>query len=250
MLALSVIALLATRQAVPPHLTEARRLVEAVRAEETSYRHNDSVVIWPGEGKPAECRTDCSGLWDALIPRAYPPVTTERLQAWLGKKRPRAEDYFAVMKDQTGFRLRKKIADIQPGDFIAIKYEAGADNTGHTMIVDAAPGPIAATAPLVEKTSQYSVLVIDVTSTPHGPTDSRGKGTGLGRGTIRLYANPDGTLAGHAWSLSPKSKFRPMSLRPIQVGEIDPTTIPRIEQSPLLVFLAARKTWLRLLGGV
>ncbi len=237
---LPLIVLLALRQTPPLHLAEARRLVDAVKPAETSYRHKDSVVSWPEGGSPAECRTDCSGLWNALIPRAYPQITTERLDAWLGKKRPQAEDYFAAMKDQSGFHLRTKIADVRPGDFIAIKYETGADNTGHTMIVDAPPAPITATAPVVDKTAQYSVLVIDVTSTPHGPSDSRGERTGLGRGTIRLYANADGTFAGHAWSLSPKSKFRPISLRPILIGEIDPATIPKIEASSPSSFFSRR----------
>lgn len=230
MLALNLIALVVFRQTIPTHLVLARQLADAIQPDQTSYRHNSATVTWPEGGAPAECRTDCSGLWNALIPRAYPQITTERLDAWLGKKRPRAEDFFAVMKDQSGFHLRGKIADIHPGDFIAIKYEEGAENTGHTMIVDSAPSAIDAVAPIVDKTNQYSMLVIDVTSTPHGSSDSRGKGTGLGRGTIRLYANPDGTFAGHAWSLSAQSKFRPVSLRPILVGEIDPATIPKIEK--------------------
>jgi hypothetical protein len=210
-------------QAPPRHLQMARDLVAVIKPEQTSYRHDDTLVTWPEGLTKAECRTDCSGFWNVLITRAYPSVTTERLEGWLGKKRPRAEDYFAVMHDEKGFRLRKRVRDILAGDFIAIRYEKGAGNTGHTMIVDELPKLIDPVA------HRYSVLILDATSSPHGAGDSRGKGTGLGRGTIRLDANADGTFLGHAWSLSPKAVFRPMSLRPMLIGEFDISTVPRIE---------------------
>lgn len=233
MVVASLFLLLLRQAAVPPHLQAARDLVAAVRPETTSYQHKGRIVVWPDSGKEAECRTDCSGFWNALIPRAYPEVSTARLAAWLGKKHPQAEDYFQAMESGVGFHVKKRVDDIRPGDFIAIKYEPGAENTGHAVIVDEMPQRIDARAPTVDGTTQYTVLVIDVTSTPHGVGDSRGKGAGLGQGRIRLYANSDGTFAGHAWSLSAKSQYRPMSLRPMSVAEIDLSAIPK-SSSPIV----------------
>lgn len=215
--------------AVPVHLQLARDFASVIQPQDTGYRHKNEEVVWPGTGAVSKCFTDCSGFWNALIPRAYPSVTTERIEAWTGRARPRAEDWFAVMQDGKGFQIRKKVGEIRAGDFVAIRYERGAENTGHTLLVDLQPQPIPGNAPMIDATSQYSVRVIDVTSTPHGAGDSRGKAAGLGVGVIRFYANADGTLAGHCWSLSGKSQFRPISLRPIVVGGLDPSGIPKIE---------------------
>ncbi len=221
---LAALSVLAGKE--PPHLTEAKALFAAVTDATTAYRHSQAEVTWLGSSEKAACVTDCSGFWNALIPHAYPQLTPERMKAWLGNDRPRAEDYWQALSDRRGFLVRSKVQDVAAGDFVAVKYEKGADNSGHTMIAMATPAPSAPSSPVVEGLSQWALAIIDVTSTPHGAGDSRGKRSGLGQGTVRLYSHADGTLAGYCWSLSTKSQFRPMSQRPVLIGALDLSSIP------------------------
>ncbi len=212
---------------MPPHLTLAREMAAAVSGETTSYRHKRETFVWPGQGRTAECRTDCSGFWNALLPKSYPAITPGVLQSWLKRRRPTASDYYDAIKGHRGFLSCDRIVDLKPGTFIAIKYEKGSGNTGHTFLVDESPHLISAQPPTEPDTTQYSVHILDVTSTPHGEGDTR-SGTGLGLGYLRIYVNSDGTFAGHCWSMSPKCVYMPMGRRPMAAGTIDISQIVKL----------------------
>jgi hypothetical protein len=56
--------------------------------------------------------------------------------------------------------------------------------------------------PIVADTLQWTIDVVDSSSSYHGPTDTRyDHPGGIGEGVFRLYTNLDGTVAGYTWSL-------------------------------------------------
>ncbi len=222
---LSSLAVARTADPVPDHLTEATRLVDVLKPEQTEYRHRPSVMHWPDEKEGSECRTDCSGFVDLLLRHTYPWATKEWLETTIGKKRPLAGDYYDAIQGHHGFDPVENVADVAPGDFIVMKYPVDSDNTGHIMLVSAKPTPRRAVGPLQDGTKQYDVAVIDETSVPHGKTDSRYEGPGvknggLGRGTFRLYTDMDGKFAGYAWSATATNKFYGPDTRPMIVGRL------------------------------
>ncbi len=209
----------------PPHLREAVRLADAIKPEQTEYRHRPSLVHWPEDSGGAECRTDCSGFVDLLLRHSYSWISREWLENQTGKKRPLAGDLYDAIQGHKGFDPVGRIADVLPGDFIVMKYPVDSDNTGHAMLIESLPKKHAATEPLEPKTEQWEVAVIDETSSPHGSTDSRYQGPGiknggLGRGTFRIYTNPDGTFDGYTWSPGPKNKFYGPDTRPMVIARL------------------------------
>jgi hypothetical protein len=224
-------ALLAQR-ALPKHLEEAQELVKHLGLTETEYRHKDTVVRWKGlDGAIRyEARTDCSGFIDALLEHSY-GLTRADFKKWTGRARPLANTYYAVIDQGKGFTKVDKVQDIQPGDILAIRYPAGADDTGHVLLVSRAPLRRAASAPLEAGADQWELQVIDCTRSGHGKTDTRYKpdGTftgGVGAGTFRLYTDKAGKFAGHTWSTAAKSEYRSQRDRPIVAGRFDPKFRP------------------------
>ena len=214
-------------------LAWAIRLVKELKPDATSYTHDDPVVRWEGGdgGKAAECRTDCSGLLDALLKQSY-GYTEDAFKDWLGRKRPLAKTYHDAIVDGNRFKRIEHIGDVKPGDVIAIKYKAddpenkGGD-TGHVMIVMERPIAHGISKPVQEGTDQWAVAVIDESRSYHGPTDSRylasGKdGSGAGRGVFRLYTDKEGSFVGHAWSLSKVSEYHDQDDRHLVIGRLEP----------------------------
>jgi hypothetical protein len=93
------------------------------------------------------------------------------------------------------------------------------------MLVDAPPQPRVATAPLLPGTRQYAVTVIDSSHSVHGLADTRGSptrhGTGVGRGTFRLYADSAGKIVASAWSVLAGSRLSDARVRKLAVGRVD-----------------------------
>ncbi|MHC5832760.1 MAG: hypothetical protein ACYT04_96455, partial [Nostoc sp.] len=94
---------------------------------------------------------------------------------------------------------------IQPGDIIAIKYPEGEDNTGHVLLVAESSTERLKSKPVVPKTRQWSIKVIDQSRSGHGKTDTRRQSDGsfhggLGQGELRLYSNQAQEIVGYTWS--------------------------------------------------
>jgi hypothetical protein len=118
-----------------------------------------------------------------------------------------------------------RVGDVVPGDLIAIAYPPNSRPTGHVMLADETPVQRDAASPLHDQTLQYSLRVIDSATTGHGKNDPRGRpgadsSTGVGSGTIRLYARADGTIAGYTWSRRKRSPFYDINARPVVVGRL------------------------------
>src|SRR5262249_14714110 len=94
------------------------------------------------------------------------------------------------------------VDQIEPGDIMAIVYYPEYQSpSGHVMIVQGPPQPHLSN-PFVTGTAQWTIAVIDSSSSYHGTTDTRYHYPGgIGQGVFRLYTNADSTVAGYTWSL-------------------------------------------------
>lgn len=211
----------------PTHLQLAEQLVSHVSANNTNYQHSQPVVSWKSDTTDYQCHTDCSGFLNALLRQAY-GVDRSRFKNWLGASRPYAYHYFEAIRAGNGFQTIRQIQAIQPGDFIAIKYVDRSEhdnNTGHCMLVAGVPQLIPPKPVDLPNISQYEVLVIDSSKSPHGKADSRRisddtEYDGLGKGQFRLYADNKGNIVGYSWSTQrPKDGFDPLE-NPIAVGHL------------------------------
>jgi hypothetical protein len=113
-----------------------------------------------------------------------------------------------------------RVDDLRPGDLIAIAYPPGTADTGHVMLVDAAPVP-ADGPPVADGLTAWRIEVIDATATPHGSDDSRAgppPRTGVGRGAVRLYAEAGGEPGGYTWSTRARSPLHRATARPLALG--------------------------------
>jgi hypothetical protein len=211
-------------------LAWAQLLVQQVPLSRTAYEHKDTVVTWAGVGGATESASyaDCSGFMNALLAQAF-GIGAADFKAWLGAPRPLAKDYYAAIATPRGFVPVKNIANVQPGDIIAIRYlnSAPGDNTGHLLLVAAAPQRRTPARPVVNTTEQWDVAIIDSSETGHGKDDTRrlpdgSFHDGLGRGVMRLYTDGAGALAGYTWSDLSDSVFYDAAERPLTIGRLDP----------------------------
>ena len=192
------------------HVAAAQQLVRKLDLANTDYAHGQGSVTWDGT---VASHTDCSGFIDHLLMHVdgYSP---DDFMRWFGTRRPIADRYHDAIVKGRGFTALQSVADLRPGDVIAIKYLTRHDNTGHIMLVVDAPRRISPINPVVDGTSQWAVGVIDSSESGHGPTDTRHKRAadgrdhdGLGAGVFRLYSGAQGDVVGFTWSTMKASHF-------------------------------------------
>lgn len=205
LLALTASAAVRAQQA-PGFLDVAEHLVDDLQVSAQSapewpnvYGTTPSYIEWSGAASSA--RTECSSFVTLLWQHAY-GWTPASFKAWTGHSSPEAAVYHDTIAAHEGFDEITTVGAIRPGDVVAIVYYPEYQSpTGHLMIVAAQP-QANSSAPLVAGTDQWTIDVVDSSSTYHGTADTRyAHPGGIGRGTFRLYTNPDGTFAGHTWSL-------------------------------------------------
>ncbi len=211
----------------PGHLEWARRLVAGVTPETNLYASRPTVVTWSGVNGATETRNRsvCSALVAHLFMQAYGYRAAD-FASWLDGRFPRAAGFHDAIAAGRGFDRVTRIADVRPGDVLAIKYPAGSKPTGHVLLAASRPVARRATEPVVAGTEQYEIEVIDSSHTGHGPTDTRhyAKGkfhSGVGEGLFRLYARPDGTLAGYSWSVTKASEVYRPDERNLVIGRLN-----------------------------
>jgi hypothetical protein len=223
----------AAHAGVGDHLAAARELVAHLDLEHTHYEHGQGTVTWAGV---PSSYTDCSGFVDHLLMHAY-GYGADDFHRWFGSKRPTAKRYYEAVAEQTGFIRLDRVTDLQPGDFIAVKYLKRSDNTGHIMLVDRAPEREPAhhgkARPDEAHGEAWLVTVIDSSESGHGPTDTRHKRgpdghdhDGVGRGVLRLFADDQGHLTGFSWSALASSAFRGPDEEPVALGRLVPSYKP------------------------
>jgi hypothetical protein len=217
---------------VPKHLELGRSLLSQLSPETTSYRHN-GWVRWKGDlfTSDYEAHTDCVGLINSLLERANCSMNRHLKLASSRGNPPNVEDYFYLISEQDGFKRIDTIADILPGDIIAVKSNVGSSvkssfYDGHVMLVDAIPilrGQD--TKPIIKGTRQWEVLIIDSAPGGHGKTDTRYREVeadrgGVGRGVLRLYSGENGIVIGYSWSTGAKSVYYDNTSRPLAIGRV------------------------------
>ncbi|HEV7509797.1 MAG TPA: hypothetical protein VGS07_33300 [Thermoanaerobaculia bacterium] len=214
--------------AAGPNLLEwARRLVAGVTPETNIYASRPTIVTWTGVSGASETRNRsvCSALVAHLMMQAYGYRPAD-FASWLGGRFPRAAGFHDAIAAGRGFDPVLRIAEIRPGDVLAIKYPPGSHPTGHVLLAASQPVERRATEPIVPGTVQYELSVIDSSHTGHGPTDSRhyAKGkfhSGVGEGLFRLYAGPDGALTGYSWSVTKASEVYTPGERHLVIGHLN-----------------------------
>lgn len=206
----------------------AQLLIQHLRLNNTDYRHTNTLVTWAGVNGATQYTsyTDCSGFLNALLTQTY-GLTASGFDAWLHTRRPLAKDYYTAILAQNGFTRIRRITNLRPGDIIAIRYlnNAPGDNTGHIMLVAGAPQRRVPSQPQIPDTVQWSVQVIDSSTSGHGPTDTRRLSDGqfhrgAGEGILRLYADTQGTIVGYTWSEAASSVYFDATTRPLVVGRL------------------------------
>ena len=192
-------------QTTPVFLADAEMLLEDLQQSEVSsptwpnVYGTDPFIEW--DGAQSSARTECSSFLTLLWQHSF-AWTKATFIDWTGHSSPVAAVYHDAIAAQNGFRQLQTIGELRPGDIIAIVYYPEYQlPTGHMMIVQALPQPNMS-SPIVAATSQWTIPVIDSSSSYHGTTDTRyDHPGGIGRGIFRLYTNPNGTVAGYTWSL-------------------------------------------------
>ena len=206
------------------HVELGLKAIDTIQKEKNLYGTPAKLVIQGANGSVTENRTECASFVTQLFRVSY-GLNDAFFKSWSGSTSPTSAKYFDAIQAGNKFSRITKINSVQPGDLIAVKYLSGnsAGDSGHMMVVLAAPEPMTAVKPLVTGTEQYQVLVMDSTKSPHGTGDSRvgASEQGLGKGYIRLYVNAAGEMVGYAWSRSVGSTFYGPNQRPFIVGRMN-----------------------------
>jgi hypothetical protein len=168
-------------------LQEAKRELGAMRS--TSYSH--ATIVDESTGV---FDFDCSGFVDYALARAVPDAYRDLVARTV--KRPVAASFVTFFQSLAvpigRWRSVVRVRDLAQGDLVAWLEppELKSTNTGHVMIVSEIP---------VERMpGEFTVLVIDSSTSRHGDDDTRlvAQG-GLGSGRIVLLADP---TSGGPWS--------------------------------------------------
>lgn len=214
------------------------RLVRGVTPETNEYASRPTIVTWAGVGGSGETRNRsvCSSLVAHLFMQAYGYDKAD-FKRWMGTGFPQAQDFYAAIVAAKGFQRVGRITAIAPGDVLAVRYPPGSHPTGHVMVVVSPPRKRAATPPEMPGTQQFELLILDSSRTGHGPTDTRhyAKGrfhSGVGEGTLRLYADAGGAIAGYSWSTLKSSQIYVNAEREMVVGRLNGSVKPGGPRSP------------------
>lgn len=213
-------------QTQPPHLIEARRLVDYLAlggrpSGRNRYKAIDepNVMTWaerPDDLEGYRNQSRCASFVTGVLRHTYSWATAEYFRGTFGHESPYSMDYSAVFAaNRTAeFALVSKMADIRPGDLIAMDFLTGdLDCTGHMAIA-------------VGLHDDGTVEVVDNTARPHGPHDSRvdpythQPHPGAGYGCISLIPDEStGEIAASRWHLN-AATTHPVELRPIFVARV------------------------------
>ena len=206
---------------VPKHLVIARELVDNLKPEDNHYSLGGTAVSFPGDifSSGYAMKADCSGFLLAIFERAKYPTQGQMEFLVYGpkRKRPTAEDFVYSIEKEKGFTHILHVTDIKAGDLLAhamlnVEDQRQTGTTGHVFLINSVPKSVAVRKPVVEGTRQFEVSIIDSNEEYVGADDSRiadpaNKITGLGKGTIRLYADSNGELVGWARTFLSTNRF-------------------------------------------
>lgn len=208
---------------LPVQVTDAESLVaDLSQSHKNTYGSAPSYILW--QGVNSEARTVGSTFVTLLLQHSY-GWTPATFSTWLGTPSPDAATYHDAIVALNHFSRIDDIGHVQPGDLMAIKYLDGPASSGQVLIVLDVPKERTATSPVVPGLTQYEVAIVDSSSSPHGPTDTRvtpplAAGQGIGRGAIRVYVNASGQPVGYSWSTLAGSHYYTQAERNLVIGRL------------------------------
>ncbi|MEU6475962.1 LamG domain-containing protein [Streptomyces sp. NPDC047017] len=200
-------------------------------------------LVWGSPGDPAGwvSRARCSSFLTQVLKHTYAWAAGDYFTRYFQDSVPEAADYrkaFAAGTAGPRFRPVSQVAELLPGDLIAVDYN-GSDpqNTGHIVMVREVKGVFTGSGNVTGET-QYAVEVVDCTSDPHGvygltnypgyPDTRMVSGVpgedfeGVGIGHMMFYAaNDTGAFSRYRWSVNTGSaKTYAVQDRPIAAARI------------------------------
>ncbi|MFE3324609.1 LamG domain-containing protein [Streptomyces sp. NPDC059176] len=199
-------------------------------------------VAW---GTPSDltswvARARCSSFMTRVLKHTYPWATDAYFSTHFHDSGPEAADYHDGFTAGAGPRFTRirKVADLQPGDLIAVHYNGtNPGNTGHIVMVREVKGVFTGSMTFPGET-QYAVEVIDSTADPHGVyglsnyalypdtrmvSDVSGENfTGVGIGHMMFYASDaTGEFSRYRFSVNAGStKTYTVAQRPVAAARI------------------------------
>ena len=216
----------AAKDDLPPHLKLAEKMVAEIKPANNRYKNGKFTVTWAGVdgASVTQNESDCTTYLTALLKTAY-HFNTGDFNGWFGANSPSLGRYYDAAVADKGLQSFKAVADLRPGDVLISKYAKGEGSAaGHLMICDAPP---------VRKgtadggLTTYEVTIIDCTGAPHA-RDTRSKKTsptgealsGIGRGTMQVYADAKGDVAEWSWSAGNRMVRYSADKRPILFAKV------------------------------
>ncbi|WP_433269207.1 hypothetical protein ACQPZF_06300 [Actinosynnema sp. CS-041913] len=237
-------------RAATPHLLQAEQLVGYLSLPTCPLANNTykspaqpNIVTWgsPGDATTWFNQSQCASFQTAVLKRTYPWATSGFFSRHFGLASPFARDYRAAFEHSRipHFRRVRRVADLRPGDLIAIDYRNDQDtNTGHIVMVRSVRGTYVAPVASLNfpGETQYAVEVVDCTAEPHGVhgvgsyfafPDSRifnstARTGGAGFGHMMFYASDrTGGFTRYRWSVNTSSGGAyPLAQRPVSAARI------------------------------
>ncbi|MDX2931009.1 LamG domain-containing protein [Streptomyces ipomoeae] len=201
-----------------------------------------STVTWgtPDDLTSWIARARCSSFITWVLRHTYGWATVDYFRQYFQDGIPEAADYRKAFTDGTGgphFQRIRKVADLRPGDLIAVDYNGSdPDNTGHIVMVREVKGVYTGTGVKSGET-QYAIEIVDMTSAPHGvygqPSATTHPDTrmvsnvdgadfrGVGIGHMMFYAsNTTGEFSRYRWSSYGASPDYDVTARPISAARV------------------------------
>ncbi|WP_327314329.1 LamG domain-containing protein [Streptomyces sp. NBC_01235] len=183
----------------------------------------------------------CSSFITRVLNHTYGWATDAYFTQYFQDRIPEAADYRQAFAGGTAgprFQQIRKVADLRPGDLVAVDYSGQVDdNTGHIVMVREVKGVFSGVADFTGET-QYAVEVVDCTAEPHGVyaltnypkyPDTRmvslvkeEQFQGVGIGHMMFYAsNATGEFSRYRWSVNTaRDSAHAVSSRPVAAARI------------------------------
>lgn len=196
-----------------------------------------STVTWgtPDDLTSWIAHARCSSFLTWVLRHTYGWATADYFRQYFQDGIPEAADYRQAFTNGTAgprFQRIRKVADLRPGDLIAVDYNGDVEgSTGHIVMVREVKGVYTGSVN-VSGTTQYAVEVIDCTSDPHGMyskpsyaaypdtrmVDDVSNFEGVGIGHMTFYAdNATGEFSRYRWSVN-SSEAYDLATRPVSAA--------------------------------
>ena len=211
------------------------------------YFISDAAVNTPGTG--------CTIDWDAMdgqtrVGAGFVIAVLSKAMGWQpsdveahwGVFCPASPTLYTAIGNGTYFTQITNVADVLEDDLFVINSTEVYG--GHTMMVYTPPVEVLHPVnPIVAGTTQWTMKVLDSTTTAHGCTDTRWNGycypfygetiPGAGEGRVRIYSDTaTGALLGYTWSFTPSStSYYSPETRPFRIGRLT-GLMPPASESP------------------